>query len=530
MHRKLSQTQEHKLSQQVDLIKKFSALGPVQQAHLAFGIPMDYLWWGAQGMLLSVFQNPLTAVQTGHSMSKDYIGGIAAVQWLMKYPYNSKVICIAPKLDQVKLIMFGEIRKQFAALQMSLPWPIAGDDAMKILMLELGEAWYAVGMTTKQTGQNVGKLQGFKSPNLLIIVSEAQSVDDNIYDQFVGMTTSGNAHVVELGNPVAPAGRFYEHCTNPKFRYHVIKLSCFQSPNVVAGREVIPGMVTKEWIDLRHKEWGPNHPYWISRVEGEFPQTSKDCIIPLAWIMRQVCGDDQIHRHNADFLQEEDPEDNTKVGGLDVSKMGNDETVHVVFTGPKLSRLDPFHKVEISETVGWAKAIAVEERLAAMAIDEGGLAGVASFLEEDDAVRTTILKIHFGSKFEDNADFDNLGAKMWWGLREAFEKGEIWIPDDPILIAQLSSRKFTYTSVGKKVIKLESKKNAEEDSPDRGDATAMAWWARRLFRAAVIPAPKFERESARVDRQVDETLGAKSMSKDLSSFENAASNRDMDIV
>ena len=494
-------------------------------AHVAFGIPKDYLWWGLKKMLRSVFENKRTVVQSGHSMSKDYTAGIAAVEWLIKYPFQSKVICSAPKLDQVKLIMFAEINKQFTALQHAIPWPIEGDP-MKVLMLELGPNWHAIGMTTKESGGKLGKFQGFKSPNILIVLSEAQSIEDNIFDQVEGMTTSGNAHVLEIGNPIVPAGRFWEHCTQPRFGYNVIKLSCFDSPNVVAGKEVIPGMVTIGWIDDRRKEWGENHPYWQSRVLGEFPQTSKDAIIPLEWIMRAI--------RDKEFLQEIDPEDCLKVGGLDVSKMGNDETVHLVCTGPKLSRLDPFFKVEINETVGWAKGLIKEEQLDAIAVDEGGLAGICSFLEEDPNIRCAVLRIQFGSTdMDDSLDFANLAAAMWWNLRESFEKQEIFIPDDPILIGQLSQRKFTYTSVGKKVIKLESKRDAKDsgkESPDRGDALAMAWWGRRIYRMPIVASPKFERETHKVQKDITETMGARSMTKGNSTYERESANNDMDIV
>lgn len=468
------------------------------------GIPEDYLWDGVRRMLTSVFENRFTAVQSGHSLSKDYTAGIAVLQWLFSYPFNSKVICTAPKLDQVKLIMFAEIAKQYRNYQMNSPWPMAGEPP-SALKFTLGPEWYAVGMTTKSSGSETdkkGKFQGFKSPNLLIIVTEAQAVEDNIFDEMVGNITSSNAHILEIGNPISPSGRFWEHCTQPRFKYNVIKLSCFDSPNVKAGRDIVPGMVTSQWIEDRRSEWGEDHPYWFSRVLGEFPQSGKDSIIPIEWIMSAV--------REKEFLQEPIDNDCMKVAGLDVSKGGAAETVHQVLTGPKLTRTDAFHKVDIVETVGWAKNLSKEEQLLVTAVDEGGLAGVAGFLEED---KIPTVRIMFGAKLEDHPDFDNLGAIMYWNLRLAFqrtfrkESGGIFIPNDPMLIGQLAGRKYTYTSRGVKRITLEKKELNSRTSGttfDRSDALAQAWHARlQLLSHGNAPQPKFVTESSVAQSEVD---------------------------
>ena len=436
-----------------------------------FGIPEKNLWWGSQKIIRSTFQNRRTAVKSGHSLSKDWSAGIIGVEWLLKYPFNSKVICTAPKMLQVKEIMMAEMKKQFSALQEHTPWPIAGDP-IKSMKIDLGPEWYAIGMTTKESGGgeggSIGKFQGFKSPNILIIISEAQSVEDNIFDQIEGMTTSGNAHILEIGNPISPSGRFWEHCTQPRFGYNVMTLSCFDSPNVVEKKEIIPGMVTIDWVEERRKEWGEDHPYWTARVLGEFPQSSSDCIIPIDWIMRAV------NREIPD-------NDDLRVGGGDVSKGGIAETVHQPLFGRIAQPAQAFHKVDINETVGWAKNLIKTAQLKLYAVDEGGLAGVAGFLAEDNL---PVMRIMFGAAVEDSEDFDNLGARMWWEIRKAFAPNSdmsISIPDDPILIGQLAARKYEYTSRGKRRIKLAQKSQNAADSNvlfDRADALVMAWWAR----------------------------------------------------
>lgn len=447
---------------------------------------LETLWWGAENIISSVFNHPRTAICSGHSLSKDWAAGIIALQWLLTF-YPSKVICTAPKLEQVKKIMFEEISKQYRRLFETIPWKIRGEP-MKTLSLEFGPEWYAFGMTTKEAGSNMGKFQGFKSPNLLVIMTEAQDIPDNIYDQLYGITTSGNARILEIGNPILISGRFWEHCTQAKWDYNVIHMSCLESPNVIEGYEKIPGLVTSEWVNHMRRIWGESHPYWFSRVLGQFPQASSKALIPMDWIMRAVNREIQDN----DLL---------KTGGHDVAKFGTAETVITILTGRRVTRVEAFHKMDINEQVGWAKAIIREEKVELYAVDEGGLAGIAGFLEEE---RLSALRVSFGAESE-SEDFANLAAMMWWQLRKSFENNEISIPDDEILIGQLAGREFEFTSRGKRKISLEPKGEAAKRGQhfyDRADSLVLAWWARISFISESLgPSSEFISDAARLDAQ-----------------------------
>lgn len=480
------------------------------------GIPELNLWDGAKKVINSTFENRRTAVQGANSMSKDWAAGICVLTWLFRFPEHSKVICTAPTEKQVKEIMFGEIAKQFQNFQEHSPWPI-DPHCLTTEKLNLGPDWVCLGMTTKETHGLIGKFHGFKSPNMLIIISEAQAVENSIYDQVYGLVTSGNSHILEIGNPMAPTGRFWEHCTQPHFKYNIIKLSAYDSPNVVAGKEIIPGMATQEFIDDMIQDWGKEHPYYFSRILGEFPQSSMDCVIPIQWIMTAV----DRHLNDNNFLSEND---DLKVGALDVAK-GGDETVHQFLTGKIAADPQAFHEPDISKTVGWAKDLIKKEKLKLYAVDEGGLAGVASFLIEENL---PAYKIKFGGIVEDSEDYDNLAARMWWELRKAFEKEDISIPNDKILIGQLAGRKYEYTSRGKKRIKLESKKDAAGrgvESPDRADALAMAWWARtRMIQSGETLISTGQSDSAEIQQTIERAAAYRGdQAEDLQSINDVGS-------
>lgn len=353
-----------------------------------------------------------------------------------------------------------EIEKQYTILREK--FPEFKKDWLTTQKLEFGPECFALGFTTKETNDMVGKFQGFKSPNMLVIISEAQAVEPIVYRQLKGLMTSSNSRVLEIGNPIFPYGDFFQHCTQTHYGYHVIKMSCYDSPNVIAGKEVIRGMVCKEYIDGFISELGQDYmedPEFQARVLGEFPQQSVLAWIPLQKIIqaidRKLPGSDHL-----------------KVGGLDVAGTGQDETVHCVLEGGRQIRQDIFKRTLTEETVGWARDIIQQEKLEALAIDYGYDPGVTNWLNYE---KMPVTPVNFGAKSPDDR-FENLATYMWYLLRCAFMDGTISILDDPVLVAQLAGRLVEPTPKGKK--RLVSKKKNMKDSPDRADALVLAWYAR----------------------------------------------------
>lgn len=455
---------------------------PVDMARNLLGLTT--LWWGAEKIIQSIFQHKRVAVQSGHSLSKDWSGGIITLLWLLKYWDDAKVICTAPTGRQVTEIMFGEIEKQFSALRNNFPESFSSDQLITN-KLTFGPQCFALGFTTKDTGNMIGKFQGFKSKNLLIIITEAQGISSLTYKQLRGLMTSSNSRIIELANPLVEFGDFYDHCTNPRYAYHVIKLSCFDSPNVIEKREVVPGLVTSEFVEQMRIDVGEEDPDWQSRVLGEFPQQSANAWIPLAKIKAAV---------NRTF-----PVDDTlKVGGLDVAREGADETVHCILEGRRQTKQDCFRKVLTPETVGWMRGLIEDEKLSGVAIDLGYNPGVYDWLEHESM--PGLISVNFGGASPDEK-YENLGTYMWWLLRQAFLEDRIGIVDDPLLVSQLSRRIVERTPRGK--IKLQSKKKDGLPSPDRADALVLAWYARMcMMQGDHITAPEENSQAAQTEERI----------------------------
>ena len=425
------------------------------------------IWAGVEKIILSVFQNERTAVKAGHAMSKDWTAGILTVQWLLTYFGAAKVIITGPTNRQVKEIVFNEIAKQYYAFLDKFPNQGFRRDWLTTNKLDFGPECFALGFTTRETGDMIGKFQGFHSPNILIVLTEAQDIPSATYKQIKGLITSKNSRILEIGNPIVEFGDFYEHCTAPRYGYNVIHLPCFDSPNVIAKKEIIPGMATIEYIERMQHDCGPdyrNDAEYQSRVMAEFPQQSKHAWIPLLKIKESV---------GREFPASID---DVIVAGLDTAGVGDDETVFSVFKGSRQIKQDCFRKVLTPETVGWARNLIENEQITALAVDEGYNKAISSWIDYE-KLEARVISVNFGAE-SPIEKFENFGTYMWHLARESFMAGAIGIVDDPILITQLASRRVEITPKGK--LRLVSKKKEGRKSPDRADALVMAWYMRMI--------------------------------------------------
>lgn len=208
-------------------------------------------------------------IGTGHSLGKDFLFGCIS-NWFLDTHVPSKVILTGPTDRQVKHIMWVETLARFNQKR------IKYGKAFNIPYIEIQkENWFLMGFTTKESaGTGGGKFQGIRSAfNQCILVTEAQSVEDQIRDQIDGVATAEKVLLMFGGNPTRTDGWFAKGLKDRKNNI-VFNFSCLDSPNYQQRKVVIPGLVTYEWVEDKRKRWGEHDPRWISRVLGQVPATS----------------------------------------------------------------------------------------------------------------------------------------------------------------------------------------------------------------------------------------------------------------
>ena len=246
------------------------------------GLGVEHWWEGMDRMteawLRSIKERKPIVIGSGHALSKDFLNSGCLPLWFMNgWGPTCKVAMTAPTDRQVKKVMWAELSERYNN-------SVLKDNFGRLLVcnLQVSENWFVLAFTTKETGGSVGKFQGFHTPAICVIISEAQAVSDSIYEQVDGILTSEVQLYVVLGNPVRTTGN-YVRMLRDKKRNIVLNLSCLDSPNVLAGEEVIPGMCVRKWVEDKRDRWDANgsgkDPRWQGRVLGLVPSTSIDNII-----------------------------------------------------------------------------------------------------------------------------------------------------------------------------------------------------------------------------------------------------------
>ena len=113
--------------------------------------------------------------------------------------------------------------------------------------------WYhspehlAVGFST----DNEYNIQGYHSPNLLVIVTEAHNVEQAHIDAIKRLNPT---RLLMTGNPLSAGGEFYSAFHSSGDMYNTVQIAAADTPNILAGETVVPGMVTQEDIEERARE------------------------------------------------------------------------------------------------------------------------------------------------------------------------------------------------------------------------------------------------------------------------------------
>jgi phage terminase large subunit len=430
-------------NEQIKIIQTRSRPDPMWFIHRLLGI--RYLTPQQTEIIRSVRDNRRTAAPSGHGIGKTFLAACIVLWFLFSFP-GAKILTTAPTWFQVENLLWREVRK---ILTRSI---FASLCRISLTQVTLSEDWFAIGLSTNDPT----RFQGIHAPFVLIVFDEATGVASEIWEAAEGVAVGGHDRFLAIGNPTDPTSEFKRKCDSPL--WNVIPLSSEDHPNVVENKNLVPGAVTREWIDERREEYGGvDTPLYRARVLGLFPEQGDDMLISLA----------DVERAQKRWSR---PSGIPLAMGCDVARFGSDETVEInVFDGGYVAEPKAFHGQNTMETAGQVKA---SEALV-KAVDDSGLGGgVTDRLKEQ---QVDVIPYIAGEKAFDSERFINRRAETWWIIREMLKKDELHLPPDNKLAADLTNIKFAYTSRGQ--IKLESKDDIKKRlgrSPDRGDALAIA--------------------------------------------------------
>jgi len=422
------------------------------------------MWDGEIAMLeavpYAIKEHKNIIVASGNSLGKDFTCG-GLVHYFLEAWGPCVVITTAPSDRQVKKIMWGEIASHAARAKI----PTIGQLLTEEIKIGpdkdkgIEDQWYALGFTTKETGNMVGKFQGFHSPRVFVIVSEAQAVDDTIYEQIEAILTGEIGLMIQIGNPLRASGRFASDIKAKKDI--VITLNCLDNPNYIEKKTVVPGLCSYAWVEDKRTRWGEDDPRWAARILGQIPKTSIDTVFGQDLIDRMVNWETKETR-------------NFKGVAIDVARFGDDETV--IYGGQSGMVKEKEIKTGQATTTTAARGVIVLRKVGGnfIVVDGDGVGGgTVDTLNDMELKGVDIIEVHGAGKPTD-ISYQNLKAEMWFIARKRAEDGNASIPNDPLLIEELLEVKFFINKKG--LIQIEEKEDVKERlgrSPDRADAWVM---------------------------------------------------------
>ena len=437
------------------------------------------LWSKQREIAQSVIENKNTVVPASKGVGKSVTVAALVGFWMSVYE-DAVVITLAPSAKHVNSVIWRYIRQY--GRKAGLPGTILDTPEWKFY--DTPERT-ALGLSTyKRTKEEITSLQGYHSPHLLVIMDEAASMDQLVFDTVRGLATSDSNRVVAIGNPIAKMGPFYNATLSPNWNF--IHISALESPNVLAKKEVIPGLTSYNWVKeavIEHCEvCKPGEEieehafefegefylpdlYFVTEIMGLFPNENESQLIPRSWIK------------TANIL-EVNAEGKEVVVSLDVSR-GGDHSAILVRQGTKviyMERKKPINKKDpTKEVIDWA--IEVYRRFGAttMFVDAIGVgAGVADGLRRQGI--PTYDVIASGSPMNGTL-YANLRAEVFWTLRSLLQKELLELPEDDLLETELTEMLVDHDNLGR--VKMENKdiirSRLKGRSPDMADALAYSF-------------------------------------------------------
>lgn len=468
-------------------------------------------------MMESVRDNVVTVARSANATGKTH-GAARVAVWFYKVFKEAKVYTgAAPPESNLKKLLWGEV----GSLVEKHPKLFTGDTITN-LNIERAKQEFITGVTIPASGtesQREGKFSGKHSPFLFFIIDEGDAVPDEVYKGIESCMSGGHVRLLIMFNPRAEAGEAYR--MERDGRANVVELSAFNHPNVVTGKDVIPGAVTRETTVRRVNQWcrplakgepldsecfelpeflvgavaanqnGVPYPplqagsYKITEPAfsymtlGQYPAQGSTALISKEWIARARA------RWDAYVLErgETPPEYSAGIMGLDVAEFGNDANCACFRYGGFVERLVTWAGVDTVVTGDRATEEYKTRNMAQANVDATGVgAGVAPHMQRNGCSANSVKVASSPTDTTEMGEFRILRDQLWWACREWLRADTgAMLPPDEHLIEELQVASYETRNGKIRVMDKSTMKELLRRSPDRADALCLTFYSSGFF-------------------------------------------------
>lgn len=424
--------------------------------------------WAAQIKMAELVRDEAkVALVSANSIGKDWLVARLALWWT--YAVRGFVIMTSVTDRQARHISMKQVRSAFLGAP-SLPgelfqMELRTDDQSGIIAF---------------TSDSADRLVGFHHPRLLLCLSEAQGLEPEVFEAAFACATGVENKILCYGNPTRPAGSFHAAATSDSWA--PLTISAHEHPNIISGREEIPGGPSLAWIQSMREEYGETSSIYRSRVLSEWPEESVEGLIKRAWLRAAFDRHDarQAPPETYEDCLERNAEPAHVVLGVDVARYGADHSVVAIIRGPHVESLVTWHGASTTDSadrvLNVARSLTTRFARPRIVVDDTGLGGGLT-----DVLRKegwNVIAFIGAAQAPEPKRFLNLRAASHWKFRELLENNLISLPRDSALEEealavewQLAAKSDGIQIVGKGVIRQTLGR-----SPDRLDAVIMGLW------------------------------------------------------
>jgi hypothetical protein len=491
-------------------------------------------------VLMALAERNYVAVTGANEVGKTTVASFA-IWWFMCTRVYPRIQCTSVDKIQLNTILWSELRSWYDRSK-DITEAFEYHDTM-VFHKQFKKTWFALARTAKKqhdssTGENehVTGLQGMHAPHLLFVLDEASGIEDPNWEAAESSIREADNRLLAISNPLRVSGRMFQIFNLSRYKkyWYTKQVSYLDSSRLTDKKRQI--------IEDQIEMYGENSPIVQIRHYGKFPTLGAPDAVPsydsvraaierakdfdtkaintLLSIMGRhkdvLCPytKDQLNIFLKEISSERQPQIeydrffNTSVNcddpltdlweeivaqyfqpphrlGLDLARFGTSETVWARRRGWRilpllaLTGMAGGNGVQI---ISRTKDLMSTHDIDCVIVDKTGITGgmaVEDHLVNDGFI---VLSIGFGEESSRPDMYLNAATEMWFFIAENIEK--MMLPNDPMLITQLTTRRFTYT--GRKIRKgndyaeqriIESKDSLRKrylESPDRADACCLA--------------------------------------------------------
>ena len=392
------------------------------------------------------------SVRSGHGVGKS-TGSAWAMLWFFMTRSPVKVVVTAPTSAQLFDAMFAELKRWVGMLPLPLQELIDVKQDRVVFRAAPDEMFISARTSRAEQPE---ALQGIHSEHVMLVADEASGVPEQVFEAAAGSMSGHSAVTLLLGNPTRSSGFFYDTHNRLAGEWTTFRVSCEDSPRVSA-----------DYVQEMKSRYGEDSNAYRIRVLGEFPRSDEDTVIPMELLDLAMNRDVEASPYAP------------LVWGLDVARFGSDRSALCKRRGNAvIEPIKTWKNLDLMQLTGAVvaefEALPPSDRPEEILVDSIGLgAGVVDRLKE---LNLPARGINVSESPAMGGTYRNLKAELWYKAKAWLEQRDCRLPKDELLVAELATVRYMFTSNGK--IQIESKDDIKKRglaSPDKADAFCLTF-------------------------------------------------------